>query len=69
MELPNKEKNRTLGEKETYKYFKRIVIDSLGTLIKGLIQGLHDFEITGVEIIETTVLLRPAKILRRVVET
>ena len=47
-----------------------IVIGALGTVTKGLIQGLEDLEITGqVETIETTALLRLARILRRVLET
>ena len=47
-----------------------IVIGALGTVPKGLVQGLEDFEIRGrVETIQTTALLRSAKILRRVLET
>ena len=46
------------------------VIGALGTVIKGLIKGLEDMEIRGqVETIQTTALLRPARILRRVMET
>ena len=46
-----------------------IVIGALGKVIKGLIQGLEDMEIRGrVEIIQTTVLVRSTRILRRVLE-
>ena len=47
-----------------------IVIDALGTVTKGLLKGLEDLEIGGrVETIQTTALLRTARILRRVLET
>ena len=47
-----------------------IVIDALGTVNKGLIQGLEDLEIRGrAETILTLTLLRWARILRRVLET
>ena len=47
-----------------------IVIGALGTVTKGLIKGLEDLEIRGrVETIQTTALLRSARILRRVLET
>ena len=47
-----------------------IVIGALGTATKGLVQGLEYLEITGrVETIQTTALLRSARILRRVMET
>ena len=47
-----------------------IVIGALGTITKGLIQGLEDLEIRGrMETIQTTVLLRSARILKRVLET
>ena len=43
-----------------------IVISDLGTVTKRLIQGLEELEIRGlVESIQTTVLLRSARILRR----
>ena len=46
------------------------VIGALGTVIKGLVQGLEDLEITGrVDTIQATVLLRSARIPRRVLET
>ena len=46
------------------------VIDALDTVTKGLIQRIGDLEIRGkVETIQTTVLLRSARILRRVLET
>ena len=47
-----------------------IVIDALGTITKGLLKGLEDFEVVGrVETIQTNALLRTARILRRVQET
>ena len=47
-----------------------IVIGELGTIPKGLVKGLEHFEIIGqVETIQTTTLLRSARILRRVLET
>ena len=50
--------------------FIPIVIGALGTVIKGLVQGLEDLEIREwVETIQTTALLRSARILRRVLET
>ena len=47
-----------------------IVIGALGTVTKGLVQGLEDLEITGrVETIQTTALLRSARIPIKVLET
>ena len=47
-----------------------IVIVSVGTIPKTLIKGLEDLEIRGqVKIIQTTVLLRSTRILRRDQET
>ena len=47
-----------------------IVIGALGTVSKGLLKGLEDLEVGGrVETIQTTALLRTARILRRVRET
>ena len=47
-----------------------IVIGALGTVTEELVQGLEDLEIRGrVETIQTTALLRSARILRRVLET
>ena len=47
-----------------------IVTDILGTVTKGLVQGLEDLKVRGwVESIQTTTLLRSARILRRVLET
>ena len=47
-----------------------IVIGALGTVTKGLLKGLEDLEIGGqVKTIQTTALLRTARILRRVLET
>ena len=43
-----------------------IVISTLGTVTKALVQGLENLEIKGrVEIIQTTSLLRSARILRK----
>ena len=47
-----------------------IVIGALGTITKGLLKDLEDLEVGGwVETIQTTALLRTARILRRVLET
>ena len=47
-----------------------IVVGAFGTVIKGLFKGLKDLEVGGrVETIETTALLKIARILRRVLET
>ena len=47
-----------------------IVIGALGTIIKGLLKGLEDLEVGGrVETIQTTALLRTARILTRFLET
>ena len=47
-----------------------VVIGALGTVTKGLIKGLEDMEIRGrVETIQTTALLKLARIMRRVLET
>ena len=47
-----------------------IVIGALGTVTKGLIKGLENLERSRrVETIQTTALLRSARILRRVRET
>ena len=47
-----------------------IIIDALRTVTKELVQWLEDLEITGrVETIQTTALLKSARILRRVLET
>ena len=47
-----------------------IVIGAFGTITKGLLKGLEDLEVGGrVETIQTTSLLRLARILRRVLET
>ena len=47
-----------------------IVIGVLGTVTKGLLKGLAELEVDGrVETIQTTTLLRTARILRRVLET
>ena len=46
-----------------------IVIGALGTVTKGLLKGLEDLEVSGrVETIQTTALLRTARMLRRVLE-
>ena len=47
-----------------------IVIGAFGKVTKGLLKGLEDLEVgERVETIQTTALLRTAKILRRVLET
>ena len=47
-----------------------IVIGAFGTITKGLLKGLEDLEVgRRVETIQTTALLRTARILRRVLET
>ena len=47
-----------------------IVIGAFGTVTKGLLKGLEDLEVSGrVETIQTTALLKTARILRRVPET
>ena len=47
-----------------------IVIGAFGTVTKGLQKGLEDLEVGGrVETIETTTLLRTARLQRRVLET
>ena len=47
-----------------------IVISAFETVTKGLLMGLEDLEVGGrVETIQTTALLRTARILRRVQET
>ena len=47
-----------------------IVIGAFGAVTKGLLKGLKELEVSGrVETIQTTILLRTARILRRVLET
>ena len=47
-----------------------ILIGAFGTVTKGLLNGLEDLEVGGrVETIQTTALLKTARILRRVLET
>ena len=47
-----------------------IVIDAFGTVTKGILKGLEDLEVEGrAETIQTTVLMRATRILRRVLET
>ena len=47
-----------------------IVIGAFGTITKALLKDLEDFEVCGrVETIQTTALLRSARILRPVLET
>ena len=47
-----------------------IVVGVLGIIPKGLVKGLEDLEIRRLaEIIQTTALLRSARILKRVLET
>ena len=46
------------------------MIGADGTVTKGLLKGMDDLEVGGrVETIQTTILLRTARILRRVLET
>ena len=50
--------------------FIPIAVGALGSVTKGLIKGLEELEISGgVETIQTTTLLRSARILRRVLKT
>ena len=47
-----------------------IVIGAFGTVTKGLLKGLEDLEVGGrVETVQTTALLRTARILRRALDT
>ena len=47
-----------------------IIMGAFGTVTKGLLKGLDDLEVGGrVETIQTTALLRTARIQRRVLET
>ncbi len=47
-----------------------IVIGAFGTVTKGLLKGLEDLEVSDrVKTIQTTALLKTARILRRVLET
>ena len=47
-----------------------IVIGAFGTVTKGLLKGLEDLEVGGlVETIQTTALLKTARILIRILET
>ena len=47
-----------------------IVIGAFGTITKGLLKGFGDLEVAGqVETIQTTTLLRTARILRKIPET
>ena len=47
-----------------------IVIGAFGTVTKGLLKGLEDLEVGGrVETVQTTALLKTARIPRRVLET
>ena len=47
-----------------------IVTGAFGTVTKGLLRGLEDLEVDGrVKTIQTTALLKTARILRRFLET
>ena len=47
-----------------------IVIGAFGTVTKGLLKGLEDLEVgERMETIQTTALLKMARILRRILET
>ena len=49
--------------------FIPIIIGILGTVTKGLLDGMDDLEIKGsVETIQTTALMRSARILKRMLE-
>ena len=57
-------------ELKNYGTVTQIVSGGLGTVTKGLLQGLEGLEIKGrLQTIQTTALLRSVKILRRVLET
>ena len=62
-----------MGVEKTMEYEKTIipiVIGAFGTVTKGLLTGLEDLEVDRrVETIQTTTLLRTARILRIVLET
>ena len=61
---------RELKKKQLWNMQVTIVIGAFGTVTKGLLQGMEDLEVGGrVETIQTTVLLKTAWILRRVLET
>ena len=77
-------KQRECQKKDKYLYLARelkklwnmnvtiipIIIVAFGTVTKGLLMGLEDLEVGGrVVTIQTTALLRTARILRRVLET
>ena len=70
-----KDKYLALTEKLNKLWYMKVtiiamVIGNLGTVTKGLVQGLADLEIRGrVETVQTTVLLRETWILRRFQET
>ena len=47
-----------------------IVIGAFGTVTKGLLKGLENLDVGGrAETVQTTALLKTARILRRVLET
>ena len=63
LDLVKELKKKTQGNMKVM--FIPIVNGSLDTVTKGLLKGLEDLEITGrVEAIQTTALLRTARILR-----
>ena len=67
LDLARELKNKLLNMKLT---IIPIVIGDLGTVTKGLVQGLEDLEIMGrVESVQTTALLRSARIPRSVLDT
>ena len=64
-ELKKKKQQQNMKAK-----IKPIVIGALGIVTRGLVRGLEHLEISRrVETIQTTVLLRSARIPRRVLET
>ena len=70
--LSQKNANRMISTSTFLENWKKfwiipIVIGALGKVTKGLVQGREDLKITGrVETVQTTALLRSARILRRV---
>ena len=54
----------------TWKWRLQIIIGALDTVTEGLMKGSKDLDIRGrVETIQTTTLLRSAKILKRILDT
>ena len=74
-ECEKKDKNLDLARELKKLWNKKmtivaIVVCAFGTVTKGLLKGLEDLEFGGrMETMQTTALLKTAKILRRVLET